>query len=48
MAFEFRQPENQQGLKVGLISEMVSNLFYPNDKTGESKKNFKNLVEQAF
>lgn len=27
---------------------MVSNLFYPNDVTGEAKKSFKDLIEKAF
>ena len=33
LAFEFRKEENV-GLSIELISEMVSNLFYPNDLTG--------------
>jgi len=33
LAFEFRKEENF-GLNVSLISEMVSNLFYPNDVSG--------------
>eukprot|EP01006_Ploeotia_vitrea_P067731 TRINITY_DN98228_c0_g1_i1.p1 TRINITY_DN98228_c0_g1~~TRINITY_DN98228_c0_g1_i1.p1 ORF type:complete len:127 (-),score=2.87 TRINITY_DN98228_c0_g1_i1:212-592(-) len=47
LAFEFRKEENQ-GLYISLISEMVSNLFYPNDETGQSRAKFKELIEKAF
>ncbi|EAS07408.2 hypothetical protein TTHERM_00569460 (macronuclear) [Tetrahymena thermophila SB210] len=47
LAFEFRQSDSI-GIKISLISEMVSNLFYPNDVTGEAKKAFKDLIEKAF
>lgn len=47
MAFEFAD-ENSSNLKVELISDMVSNLFYPNDTSGESKESFKKLIENAF
>lgn len=47
LAFEFQQ-QDQLGIKISLISEMVSSLFYPNDQNGEAKRNFKNLIEQSF
>ncbi|KAL4510718.1 hypothetical protein ABPG72_004872 [Tetrahymena utriculariae] len=47
LAFEFRQSDSI-GIKISLISDMVSNLFYPNDATGEAKKAFKDLIEKAF
>jgi hypothetical protein len=36
------------GLNITIISEMVSNLFYPNDITGQSRNSFKELIEKAF
>lgn len=36
LAFEFQQ-QDSLGIKIDLISEMVSSLFYPNDQNGEAK-----------
>lgn len=47
LAFEFAE-EDSTNLKVSLISEMVSNLFYPNEEGGTSRTQFKNLIEKAF
>ena len=47
LAFEFKQ-SGQTGIKISIISEMVSNLFYPFDETGEAKSQFKDLIENAF
>ncbi|CAD8132115.1 unnamed protein product [Paramecium octaurelia] len=47
LAFEFQQ-QDSLGIKIDLIAEMVSSLFYPNDQNGEAKQNFKNLITQSF
>ncbi|KRX00177.1 hypothetical protein PPERSA_10676 [Pseudocohnilembus persalinus] len=47
LAFEFAN-EDSQNLKISMISEMVSNLFYPNDQIGDSRNKFKLLIEKAF
>lgn len=47
LAFEFQQ-QDSLGIKINLISEMVSSLFYPHDENGEAKQNFKQLIEQSF
>jgi len=47
LAFEFKQ-NGTQGIKISIISEMVSNLFYPFDEKGEAKGKFKQLIEDSF
>lgn len=47
LAFEFQQ-QDSMGIKISLISEMVSSLFYPHDENGEAKQNFKQLIETSF
>lgn len=41
IAFEYKQDEK---ISIDLLSEVVSNIFYPNEVTGEARRRYKTLI----